>query len=451
MAFSLALGAIADELRTATVPVVSSLDKVGFIPDLIHGHHHLETLMAALHFPDVPIVHFCHGFLPWEEAPLHHPSIARYVAVDATCADRLTAEEGIPPERIERLLNFVDLRRFARRGPLPPRPRRALVLSNQAEPGGYAEMIREACQENGIDLEVAGVRWGRVIERPEDVLPGVDLVFAKGRTALEAMAVGCAVVLTDIFGAGPLVTLREFDEMRSNNFGIRLLRQQHSVDWYRAQIAAYDAAEADCISARARQDAGLDEAVDRLLEIYERALAEGKDSASRQAPDLEAQRAAGRHLASVAGRFKHAYGLERTVQSLAAELTTARSLNERLVEERAGLRRQVDTVQSLSAELTTARGVSERLAEEGEGLRRQVAEYQGLERAVQSLAADLTTARSRSERLVEEGEGLRHQVADYQGLSIIRLRDAIVRVPMLGGLARWTGRWLNRSFFLRGR
>ena len=456
VAFSLALGAIADELRAATVPVVSSLDKVGFIPDLIHGHHHLETLMAALHFPGVPIVHFCHGFLPWEEAPLHHPSIARYVAVDAACADRLTAEEGIAPERIERLLNFVDLQRFAQRSPLPRRPKRALVLSNQAEPGGYAETIREACQQSGIDLEVAGLRWGRVIERPEDLLAGMDLVFAKGRTALEAMAVGCAVVLADIFGRGPLVTLREFDEMRSSNFGIRLLREPHSVDWYRSQIAAYDASEAGRISARVRQDAGLDEAVDHLLEIYDRAIAEGRNCASRQAADHEAQRAAARHLSSVAGRFKHAYGLERTVQSLSAELTTSRSLNERLVEERGGVLHQVAdyhrlerTVQSLSAELTTARSLNEQLGEERGDLRQKVADYQGLERTVQSLSAELTTARSRHERLIEECEGLRRQVADYQGLSILRLRDAIVGVPILGGMARWTGRWLNRSSFLR--
>ena len=327
------------------------------------------------------------------------------------------------------------------------------MLSNQAEPGGYTEMIREACQENGIDLEVAGVRWGRVIERPEDLLAGVDLVFAKGRTALEAMAVGCAVVLADIFGRGPLVTLREFEQMRSCNFGIRLLREPHSVDWYRSQIAAYDAAEAGRVSARVRQDAGLDEAVDHLLEIYERAIAEGRSSASRQDADVEAQRAAARHLASVAGRFKHAYGLERTVQSLSAELTTARSLNEQLVEERGGLRHQVAdcqglerTVQSLSAELTTARSLNERLVEESEAFGTRSPTVRGSSARVQSLSAELTTARSRNERLVEECEGLQDdQVANYQALSIIRLRDAIVRVPILGGMARWTGRWLNRT------
>jgi len=374
VAFSLVLGEVAEELRVATVPVVSSLDQLGITPDLIHGHHHIETLIAALHFPGVPIVHVCHGFLPWEEKPLHHPSIARYVAVDETCVDRLTVEEGIAPERIERLLNFVDLQRFTPRAPLPPRPKRALVFSNYAEPGGYIEMIREACRQSGIDLEVAGRGCGRVIARPEELLAGADLVFAKGRAALEAMAVGCAVVLADIVGCGPLVTLREFEPMRSRNFGIRLLREFHSVDWYRSQIAAYDAVEAGRVSARVRQEAGLDQAVDHLLEIYEGVIADDKSSGSRQAEDLEVHRAAARHLSSVAGRFKRSSELGQAVQVLSAELTTARSLNERLTTER---------------------------------------------------------------------EDLRRQVVDYQGLSVIRLRNAIVRVPILGGMARQAARWLR--------
>ena len=206
-------------------------------------------------------------------------------------------------------------------------------------------------------------RWpvfdaGRVIARPEDLLAGVDLVFAKARSALEAMAVGCAVVLSDIYGCGPLVTLRGFDEMRSCNFGIRLLREPHSVDWYRSQIAAYDAAEAARVSSRVRQDAGLDDAVDHLLEIYERAIVDGRNLPSRPAADIEQTcRAAARHLASIAGRFKQTSRLEQAVQSLSAELSTARNVNERLVEECGDLRlRLADrhelerAVESLSAD-----------------------------------------------------------------------------------------------------
>jgi hypothetical protein len=44
-----------------------------------------------------------------------------------------------------------------------------------------------------------------------------------------------------------------------------------------------------------------------------------------------------------------------------------------------------------------------------------------------------------------ERDALRRLVADYQRLSIIRLRDAIVGVPVLGGVARRTARWLGRS------
>src|SRR5262245_41598144 len=112
VAFSLVLGPIAEDLRRATVPVVDDLARVTAIPDVIHGHHHLETMIAALRFPGVPIVHFCHGWSPWEEMPLRHPAIRKYVAVDEVCLDRLIREEGIPSDRAELLLNFVDLERF---------------------------------------------------------------------------------------------------------------------------------------------------------------------------------------------------------------------------------------------------------------------------------------------------------------------------------------------------
>jgi len=305
IAFSLVTGPVADDLRAATVPVVTDLDQVSFTPDVIHGHHHLETLIAALHFPGVPIVHVCHGWAPWEEQPLKHPSIARYIAVDETCLDRLTTERGIPRDHIELLLNFVDLARFSRRPRLPEQPRTALVFSNRADEHGYVAMIRQACLQAGIELEVAGARAGRIIERPEELLSRFDLVFARARTALEALAVGCSVVLADECGAGPLVTERDFDRMRSLNFGIRFLQQPHSVEWYRAQIGRYDTAEAAGITTRVRETADLEHALDRLVDIYEAVIAPGdRDSSSGPAFSIASQRAAARHLSSVALRFK---------------------------------------------------------------------------------------------------------------------------------------------------
>jgi hypothetical protein len=214
-------------------------------------------------------------------------------------------EEGIPPDRVEILRNFVDLSRFAARSPLPERPRRALVFSNGASPDGYATIIREACANAGIRLEIGGLRCGRPITSPESDLRDFDVVFAKARSALEAMAVGCSVILADAAGCGPLVTSREFDRLHAWNFGIRALQHPHSVEWYTRQLAAFDPADAASVSARIRTEAGLDAAVDRLLTVYDEVVQGSKVEAAMGSPEAT-QRAAAAHLAFLAREFKTA-------------------------------------------------------------------------------------------------------------------------------------------------
>ena len=73
------------------------------------------------------------------------PRIRRYVAVDEVCRERLVAEHAVAPDRVEVLLNFVDLARFRPRGPLPPRPRRALVFATaRARPRSFRSCARPA-------------------------------------------------------------------------------------------------------------------------------------------------------------------------------------------------------------------------------------------------------------------------------------------------------------------
>lgn len=272
IAFSTVLGAVAKELADAGVPVVDDLAQAGAAPDIIHGHHHLETLMAVLQFPASPAINFCHGWLPWEELPLRHPSVRKYVAVDDACRARLVDVEGIEPARVEVLLNFVDLARFRLRDPLPSRPARALVLSNRAIEAGYVRAIRGACGRTGIAVDIAGHDSGHTSDAPENLLPGYDLVFAKGRSALEALAVGCSVVLSDGVGRGPLVTRSNVERLRRLNFGWQALDQAHEPGAYAAEVARYDSRDAAEASAWIRRDAGLDAAVDRLLALYAAAI-----------------------------------------------------------------------------------------------------------------------------------------------------------------------------------
>jgi len=290
------LGDLARELRATTVPVVDDLRAVAVTPDVIHGHHHPETMTALLHFPGVPAVYFCHDWVAWHDEPPRFPRILRYAAVSRALRDRLVLQHGVPEEQTRLLLNFVDLDVFKPRAPLPPRPARALVFSHNAHED-FAATVREACARAEVTLDVVGAGVGNVTTDPAALLGRYDVVFATGRSALEALAVGAAVVVCDVRGLGPMVTSRELQSLRELNFGLRLLRDPVTVDALARALASYDGADAGLVRDRIRAEAGLDAAVDAHLALYREVIAE---HARREAGDLrEEERAAGAYLRAV--------------------------------------------------------------------------------------------------------------------------------------------------------
>jgi glycosyltransferase involved in cell wall biosynthesis len=313
IAYSTILGDVADELRRATVPVIDRLESLSTPPDLIHGHHHLETMTALLRFPGVPAIYFCHGWLPWEEAPPIFPRILRYVAVDETCRDRLLHEHAISEAQIQLLFNFVDLDRFKPRSPLPEKPTRALVFSNAAAEDTVLPALREACRRSSIQMDVVGNGAGNAARQPEQVLGNYDLVFAKGRAALEALAVGSAVILCDAIGAGPMVTTTNMQRLRPLNFGIRTLHNRVDADVLHREISLYDAADAMRVASWIRANVGMDDILTQLIALYHEVLEE-----HRRSPAIDCAselRAAASYLRQFVPNLTTQY-LERTQHEL---------------------------------------------------------------------------------------------------------------------------------------
>lgn len=267
------LGQIADELRRATVPVVDDLNRVGVVPDIIHGNHNTELVTALLHFENVPAVFYCHSWTDWISAPPAHPRILAHVAVDDTCRDRLVLEHAIPEERVHVQLHVADLERFKARGPLPQKPLRALVFSNNASHWTHLNAVRDACKRANIKLDVVGSGVQASATNPETLLGNYDLVFAKARCALEALSAGTAVILCDAAGCGPLVTTGEFDRLRRLNFGIRTLTQKVDAQPLLEQIERYDAADAMEVSRRMRAASDLGDLVDDVVALYREVIA----------------------------------------------------------------------------------------------------------------------------------------------------------------------------------
>ena len=284
--YSRSLGDIANEIRARGIRVVSDLSSLPEAPDIVHGNHHVETMEALLHFPGTPGVFVCHDrTAPWS-AP---PSISRvrhYVAVDHHCLERLTGDYAVPQHLTRVIYNSVDTDRFVRRSSLPPRPRRALVFSNYAGPGTHLEAVQEACAALNIELDVMGAGAGSGSDNPEQMLAGYDLVFAKARCALEAMASGTAVILCDTTGLGPMVTLSNVERLRHWNFGRRALREPLEPERIVAHVHGYDAEDAVAVSGYIRDHASLSSSVDHYLQLYAEVLAGGADAPKPFAEDL---------------------------------------------------------------------------------------------------------------------------------------------------------------------
>ena len=306
VAYSPRLGALAAEMRCETIPVVEDLSRLSVAPDIIHGHHANETLTALLHFPDAPAVYFCHDWYFKQDYPPAFPRVLRYVAVDAACREKLVSEHGVPAERVAVLTQFFDAEKFRpRSAPLPPRPRRALVLCNYTKESEHLAAAREACARARVELDVRGAGVGRPCERPEEILGDYDVVFAKGRAALEAAAVGAAVVVYWWRRLGPLVTPGELERLRQENFGVRVMGPQLTPEEFGREVGRalelYDPAGAAEVSRRVRETSGRDATMAQLLEIYEDAIAEHEAAPE---PDRAAEaRAAAAHLRRISLSF----------------------------------------------------------------------------------------------------------------------------------------------------
>lgn len=260
------LGVVSDDLRARGIPVTGDLRTITVPPDVIIGNHHISTMTALHQFPGTPAIFVCHTI---SSLVPHGPRIRRYVAVDEACRSHLIYESGVDDAKVEVILNSVDLTRFPQRASLPARPRRALLFGNQFEGSGPWRAIEIACRKEGLELDIVGRGAGRVEHRPEHVLPQYDLVFARARSALEAMASGAATILAGPNRMGRFVTSADIEGYRRFNFGRRAMTTMIDAASVSREIARYDPVEAAAVSSTIRQIASLDLAVSQFVRLAE--------------------------------------------------------------------------------------------------------------------------------------------------------------------------------------
>lgn len=194
---------------------------VEFAPDAIFCQHHSSAAMVRSRLPLVPIVLAHLGVEPeLEQAPLLDCGVGLHLAISEEMQDALISQ-NVPASRIRIFRNAVDASLQDAKGDRPARSEVLLFsykLANDA-----SALIAAAAKELGMALDIDSLtRRGE--QNPATIaarLRTARLVFASGRSALEAAISGAAVVVVGPKGLDGALTAATWRHLAAANFSGR--------------------------------------------------------------------------------------------------------------------------------------------------------------------------------------------------------------------------------------
>lgn len=129
----------------------------------------------------------------------------------------------------------IDSDRLAPVASIRVRPRRAVLLGNYPD---RDELVRDAWERRGVEVRRIGGSEQRYDIRR--ALSDADIVVAKSRAALDAMACGRAVYVYDVFGGDGWVTPSSYAVLESDHFAGQATDRVIGVAELEADLAGYD-------------------------------------------------------------------------------------------------------------------------------------------------------------------------------------------------------------------
>jgi hypothetical protein len=186
-------------------------------------------------------------------------------------SERIRLSLGLTDQKVITIPNWVDLDRFRFVRMPRKKPRNALLyLRSFDRTGWHASQLCKAFESMGIRLDL-WLPQGET-RAPEVVLPEYDIVLASGRSALEAIASGCAVLPISPTACLELADLNNFDLLQYQNFSPRLNTGQFNSESIIQAISAYDADRVAAVTAAVRSQCTLRAATDALEALYAKTI-----------------------------------------------------------------------------------------------------------------------------------------------------------------------------------
>ena len=214
--FSPICGATAGSLRRDGFEVFADVADLPDDVDVIHGQHANAVALVRERFARLPLVFASHSWFVSIEDPVAELGAGAFVAFNDMVRRRLAAHAATQGKTIVRLtqpvpVSFAD----AARDRIGVVPRRAVLVSRRMtlQPA----RIAKACAALGLEFDWIG-REDREAADPQAEMRACDIVFASGRSALEAMAAGRAVVVVEEGGASGWVSEPSYAALEADGF-----------------------------------------------------------------------------------------------------------------------------------------------------------------------------------------------------------------------------------------
>jgi hypothetical protein len=210
--YSPELGPFADYARRRGIDVVDELRELPDECDVVFAQDGLVVYDLAARYPGALTVFRICGDVYDFQSP---PQVEGVVDLVVVLSDRYArlAQACAVQAPLLRLRVPIDVDRLVPVGAIRSRPRRAVILGNYPD---RVQVVREAWGRRGVEVSRVGGEQQRY-----DIaaaLESADIVVAKSRAALDAMACGRAVYVYDTFGGDGWVTPETYAALEQDSF-----------------------------------------------------------------------------------------------------------------------------------------------------------------------------------------------------------------------------------------
>jgi glycosyltransferase involved in cell wall biosynthesis len=231
--YSPEVGAFADYVSARGVPVVDRLRDLPAECDVVFAQDRLVVFDLAERYSNAFTVFRVCGDVHEFQLP---PQVDGLVDLVVVLSERYrrAAQACSVQAPVLRLRTPIDVDRLVPHGGLRDTPKRAAVLGNYPE---RIDVVRQAFEGAGIELvEIGGAQQRYDIA---EAVADADIVVAKSRAALDAMACGKAVYVFDVFGGDGWVTPESYPAMEADHFAGLATGRVLDADQIAADLADY--------------------------------------------------------------------------------------------------------------------------------------------------------------------------------------------------------------------